>query len=454
MIKISIKMRLTLWYTFFMILIFLVAFGVLYYSSKSTTQATTKNQLRNTVNEALDQIEYGDRGLEFDDDIGFFYHGIYLTVYTSNDQDSLLYGHIPSRLDIDFDLKLDTFHTKVINGEYWYVYDNAVIVKNYGKLWMRGVISFSEAQSAMSNILRWSAMIFPVIIIIIAFLGYLLIKKALSPMNKMIEVAEDINKGQDLTKRMQLEGSKSDEIHQLSNIFDDMLGRLQASFENEKQFIFDASHELKTPVAVIIAQCEDILSRDNLTTDEREEVKVILKQAKKMSSMTAQLLLLSRSEYELHLEDIGISELATAVVEEQRIIAEDKGIRINTQIEPNIHMQADETMIMRMIINLISNAITYGKDNGVIDVLLKQGGDMLYGEIIDNGIGISAENLPKIWNRFYQVEQSRTAKDNASMGLGLSMVQWIIEKHDGTIRVESELGIGTKFSFSIPLKIN
>ena len=450
--KMSIKLRLTLWYTFFMIAIFLIAFGALYYSSRSSTQTTTKNELRNTVNEALEGIEYGSRGLEFDEDIGFFYNGVYLTVYTDNNKENVLYGHNPSRLNIDFDLKLDTFQSQKINDEQWYVYDNARIIKGYGKVWIRGITSFTEAQSAMSNILRWSAIIFPIIIVLIAFLGYLLVKRALSPVNRMINVANDINKGQDLTKRIGLEGTNDDEIHQLSKIFDGMFERLQSSFENEKQFIFDASHELKTPIAVIISQCEDILNRDNLSDEERAETTVLLEQAKKMSRLTAQLLLLSRAEYELHLETINISELVQTIVEDQQAQANEKKIKIEIKIEPNMEMKADETMMMRLFINLISNAITYGKENGLINVVLEKVDEALHGEVADNGIGISAENLPKIWNRFYQVDKSRTVKEGSSMGLGLSMVKWIVEKHKGNIQVESELGEGTRFYFSIPLK--
>jgi len=448
--KVSIKMRLTLWYTLFMVLVFLIAFGVLYYSSKGTTQTTTKSQLRNTVNEALDEIEYDDGELEFDDSIGFFYHGVYLTAYSDGDE-NIIYGQPPSKLGIEAPLQLDTFQTQTIGDEQWYIYDNAVIVKGYDKVWMRGVTSFSEAQTAMNNILMWSIAIFPIIILTVAILGFLLIKKTLSPINKMIGVASEINKGQDLSKRINLGNTKGDEIHQLSNIFDNMFERLQTSFENEKQFIFDASHELKTPIAVIISQCEYMLSKDTLSEEEREETKVVLKQAKKMSRLTAQLLLLSKAEYELQLEKINISELAQIVVEEQQTLAETKDIKIETQIEPNIYIEADETMMMRLFINLISNAITYGRKDGKIDVLLRREGNSLYAEVRDNGIGISQENLPKIWNRFYQVDRARTAKDDSSMGLGLSMVKWIIEKHKGEIKVESTLGEGSRFYFNLKL---
>ena len=449
--KMTIKMRLTLWYTFFMVLIFLIAFGVLYYSSRNTTQTATKNQLRNTVNEALERVEYGPRGLEFDEGMGFFYQGVYLTVYTDNDKKNILYGHNPSRLKIDFDLKLDSFQTQNISGEQWYVYDNAAIVKNYGKIWMRGVASFSEAQSAMSNIVSGLGIIFPILILVIAALGYLLIRRALSPISQMIKVANNINKGQDLSRRINLSETNNDEIHQLSGIFDEMLGRLQASFENEKQFIFDASHELKTPIAVIISHCEYLLSKDNLSATEQDEVLVVLRQAKRMSRMTAQLLLLSRSEYELSFEIINISELVQIIIDEQQIIANDKGIKLKAEIEPDIMIKADETMMMRLFINLIANAIKYGKEAGKVKISIRSDGRALDGEICDDGIGIGQDDLTKIWNRFYQVDKARTAREDAGMGLGLSMVKWIVEKHRGNIAVESKLGVGTKFYFSIPL---
>ena len=451
--KLSIKMKLTLWYMFFMILLFGVIFAFLYYLTRHTVQTTTQNQLRSVVNEALAEIEYGDEGLEFEDDIGFFERGIYLIAYADDEKTQSLYGHMPTRFRGNAALALDTVQTMTIEGERWYIYDNAIIVNGYGEVWFRGITSFSETQNIMNNILWGMGVSFPLLIFLIAILGYFMAKKALLPINKMVSVVQGIRKGQDLTSRVGLAYKPSDEIHSLSNTFDEMLNRLQASFENEKQFIFDASHELKTPIAVIISYGEYLLSQDTLSKKALEDVQIILQQAKKMSRLISQLLLLSKAEYTLQIESVNVSELLDVIVEEQQIFAEEKGITIHTNAAKNLMIDADETMMIRVFINLLKNGITYGKVNGNIYIELKEDENCLYGVVRDDGIGIRPEHLEKIWNRFYQVETSRNTKEDSGMGLGLSMVKWIVEAHKGSMKVESTWGEGTAFSFVFQKKI-
>jgi len=447
--RLSIKMKLTLWYTVFMVLLFGAVFVSLYILTRHSVQTTTQNQVRNLVNEALKEIEYDDKGLEFEEDIGFFERGVYLIAYAGDNTQQILYGHMPARFQVEVELKLDTMQTMEIEGEQWYIYDNAMIVDGYGKVWIRGITSFSETQVIMSNILRGMGIVFPIIILLVAILGYWIIKKALSPMNKMISVAQGISAGGDLTRRIGLESKQKDEMYQLSKIFDAMFERLQDSFENEKQFIFDASHELKTPIAVIISYCEYLLSQDTVAGKEREDVQTILRQAQKMSRLIAQLLLLSKSEYTLQIEHINISDLVSIIVEEQQIFAEEKGITLHMDIAENLFVDADETMMIRVFINLIKNAITYGKTNGNVYVTIMETDSNLCGMIRDDGIGIKSEHLDKIWNRFYQVDTSRSTNgesEESSMGLGLSMVKWIVDAHKGSVKIKSEWGQGTEVS--------
>jgi len=451
--RLSIKMKLTLWYMFFMILLFGAVFAFLYYLTRHTVQTTTQNQLCSVVNETLEEIEYGDEGLEFEDDIGFFERGIYLVAYADDEKTQSLYGSMPARFGEEVELRLDIVQTRTIEGERWYIYDNAIIVSDYGKVWVRGITSFSDTQNVMNNILWGMGVSFPLLILLVAILGYFMAKKALLPINKMISVVQGIRKGQDLTSRVGLENRPNDEVHQLSNIFDEMLNRLQASFENEKQFIFDASHELKTPIAVIISYCEYLLSQDNLSEKAREEIGTILQQAKKMSRLISQLLLLSKAEYILQIERVNMSDLLEVIVEEQQIFAEEKGITLHTDIAKDLLIEADETMMIRVFINLLKNAITYGKADGNIYIELKEDENCLHGTLRDDGIGIRAEHLEKIWNRFYQVETSRNTKKTSGMGLGLSMVKWIVEAHHGSITVESIWGEGTTFFFTFPKKM-
>ena len=122
------------------------------------------------------------------------------------------------------------------------------------------------------------------------------------------------------------------------------------------------------------------------------------------------------------------------------------------EIEENIFIKADQTLIMRMVINLITNAITYGKQGGWVKIRLYEEGTNVVGQIIDNGIGIAEQDQSKIWNRFYRVNTARTASAKDNTGLGLSMVKWIAEKHGGTVAVESKLGEGSVFTFTLPIK--
>ena len=134
---------------------------------------------------------------------------------------------------------------------------------------------------------------------------------------------------------------------------------------------------------------------------------------------------------------------------EQAELAARKNISIQRDIQPDIFACVDETLFMRIFINLISNGIKYGKEGGFIRVILKRDKDRAVSQIIDDGIGIPPQDLPKIWDRFYQVNPSRSSGSGA--GLGLSMVKWIVSAHGGTIKVDSILGKGTRFTISLPL---
>lgn len=149
------------------------------------------------------------------------------------------------------------------------------------------------------------------------------------------------------------------------------------------------------------------------------------------------------------MEQLCLSDIAGIVAEEMRIPASERQITIETEIQPDVMLCADETLMMRFFINLLSNAITYGREGGHILFRLHATSDQISGDVQDDGIGISEANLPLIWNRFYQVDPARSAE--YSSGLGLSMVKWITELHHGNISVQSQPGVGTTFSFHFPV---
>lgn len=177
---------------------------------------------------------------------------------------------------------------------------------------------------------------------------------------------------------------------------------LEESFEKEKQFTSDVSHELRTPVSVIISQCEYLLENQSFAKEEKEEIFMILRQAKRMSKLTSEMLMIAREEMNesYTMEEIDLGLLTELVIEELQEQSDQKKIKITLQKDSEIYMKGDQTLLLRMMINLIQNAINYGKEDGHIDIILKEDENMIQGEVKDDGIGISEEHISKIWDRF------------------------------------------------------
>lgn len=452
--KLSIKIKITLWYTLFMTLLVILSLGLLLSVSNIRVLSSTGNRLKSTVIKSFKEIAYDQGSLKFDDDFTALgiEEGIYLSVYdTAGD---FLYGRLPSYYNGTASLIMDELQQEYDFYTQWYIYDYFMVLEGYGPLWVRGITSQTSTERMMVTLLRISLIIFPFFLLVISIGGYLIIRRALSPLDKVTATAFAISQGNDLTRRIRLKEGK-DEVHRLAHTFDYMMERLKAAFEREKQFTSDVSHELRTPTAVILSQCEYALSETTSAEEQINSLNIIRNQAKKMSGLISQLLTLARADSGrllLTKEDINLSQLAEVICEEQQELAVSKKIRIEQKIEPDLHLSCDETMMIRFFINLLNNAVTYGKEGGHILVVLTRSTNGIEGSIHDDGIGIAPEHLPHIWERFYQADSSRSSqnKESQSAGLGLPMVKWIVEAHGGNIRVESTPGVGTAFLFSFP----
>ena len=192
----------------------------------------------------------------------------------------------------------------------------------------------------------------------------------------------------------------------------------------------------------------------SLSEENQAGIRLIERKAKGMADMISQLLFLSRADQGrqlLNKEVIDLSGLTEMTVEEGQMLADSqrRGIRIEAEIQPEIEAWADETLYIRMLVNLISNAVRYSRDNGVVEVRLKKEEENVVGTVRDHGIGIPEDSLQHIWERFYRADSSRTGENHS--GLGLSMVKWIAEAHRGSVSVESREGEGSVFTFRIPV---
>lgn len=450
--RFSLKLKLTAMYSFFMVLVTCLCLAVLFSLSGNEILTSAQMHLRERVQESADEIELEDGEFEIDSDFYSLDNNVYLALYDTGG--NFLYGKVPPGLEQAPQFEDGKIQTVKSGTEQWYVYDVQYEMENGQEFYIRGVVSVTETQKEFLIAVRFAVILLPLTVILTALIGYRLIRRTLLPVRQMTETVQEIQKDGDLSRRIGVgQDTGKDEFYQLAGTFDGMLESLEQAFLRERQFTSDVSHELRTPVSVILAQCEASLNRTDLSEEQRKEILLIRKKAGEMSQMISQLLLLSRADQgrqQLNKEEINISELTEIIVEEQKMLAQRRKIEVHTEIEPDITGYLDESFYIRMLDNLISNAVSYGKEGGNIKVTLHQIPSGVRGTVEDDGIGISRDDQVHIWERFYRVDASRTGKEEGShSGLGLSMVKWIAQAHGGNVRVESELGKGSCFTFEL-----
>lgn len=308
---------------------------------------------------------------------------------------------------------------------------------SYGRIYIRAVCPSDDAVTVFDTVARSALYLLPFFIIAAAVGAYLISKKAVSPIEKISESAHEISTGNDLSKRLET-GKAPREISNLGETFNGMFERLQASFENEKRFTSDASHELRTPLAVIKAECEYALSEHADDEERLQALESIEEQTDKMSALVSALLAVTRAEHGQNRFSLEKANLSNLVDEICNKFKPTKNIELVTEIEDNVEIPLNSMLITQLIENLLSNADKYGKENGNINVKLYSEGYKAVLSVRDNGIGISSENLPKIWNRFYRADASRSQIQG--FGLGLALVKKIAEIHSAECVAKSEIG--------------
>lgn len=278
--------------------------------------------------------------------------------------------------------------------------------------------------------------------------GFVVSRMLTNPVRRITSTAKQIRDG-DLSARTGMKGE--DEIDRLGETFDEMATSLERDLRHERRITSDVAHELRTPLSVALMQCEELLAREDMPPEARQQVEVIRRKVDSMAGMVSQLLLLSRADQgreKLALEELDLSELSELVAQEFAELAGEKGIALAADIQPGVAITGDQTLLLRLWGNLLQNAVTYGKEGGHIWMKLSAGEGVATLQVRDDGVGIAPDQLPKIWERFYQVDPARSGE---SSGLGLSMVRWIVQAHGGTVQAESALGEGSTFTARLPL---
>ena len=317
-------------------------------------------------------------------------------------------------------------------------------------IWIVGLLPEDSMANVTTSVVRLTCAGLAVIVFLAALGSCVIIGRSLRPLRRITESAREITDGSDLSRRIQLSPGR-DEVHELADTFNDMMGRLERSFDAERQFTSDASHELRTPVTVILAECEMAEKMPEDTEAVQESVTEIHKQARKMSELIGKLLAYTRLEQgtrRIDREELDLSGLVEDVCEEQRTVAA-RNIKIECEASPDVLVNGDVALLISLVQNLVTNAVKYGKDGGHVWVKVYSEGSKACVSVRDDGIGIGKEDLACIWNRFYQADRSRS-DESRGIGLGLSLAQQIARLHGGRITASSRPGEGSEFIFSMP----
>jgi heavy metal sensor kinase len=282
--------------------------------------------------------------------------------------------------------------------------------------------------------------------------GMLLAGRTLKPVEHIADTAQGISES-DLSRRIDIQ--TDDELGRLASTLNRMIGRLDEAFKKQRQFVADASHELRTPLAVIQAESSLGLEKKRTQAEYQKSLELVSQEVVYMSEIVGKLLLLARSDAGLdpdNFQDVNVMDLLTELSQDVEALAQEKGLRFSLGPMDNLTIKGDRLKLRQLFLNILDNAVRYTPSGGSVSGSLVRKNGSAVVSIEDTGIGIPAEHLPYIFDRFYRVDKARSRADGGT-GLGLSIAISIAKVHGGGIEVESQVGAGTTFRVVLPLAI-
>ncbi len=292
----------------------------------------------------------------------------------------------------------------------------------------------------------------PLLVILASLLGYWLSGRALAPVSRIIQGAERVGV-RNLSRRLEVPRAK-DELRRLTEHLNAMLDRIEASVKRITQFTADASHDLRTPLALIRTNAELVLRRPRSESEYREALHRILVTSEETTELIEQLLMLARADAnvaQLKMEPTELYKIVRAAGQKARMLAAGKGLSFSESGPPcGLTLLANAAALERLLLSVVDNAVKYTPPSGHVALVLSVQGSQAVIEMRDTGIGIAEQDLPHVFERFYRADQTRSRETRGS-GLGLSIAKWIAETHNGSIELRSRPGQGTTVSIRLPL---
>jgi heavy metal sensor kinase len=458
MMTLPIRLRLTAWY-FAVLAVVLSVFGVSgYFAMRHSIRKTVDEELEIRAEGVRQLIERDiQRGRKEDLPDGLREHtelragGALLQV--SDDQGNWLY-----RSPVMSDYGVPRFSaTRKRATEYMgkdvplRIWNEKVSVGGQNYL-IQSAFEMDDFYEALHHFALLLFISIPLLLVCAAAGGYWISTRALAPVDQITQTARTIS-AQNLSSRL-IVPKTGDELQRLSETVNGMLERLEAAFKKITQFTADASHELRTPVAVMRTRAELSLRKARSADEYRDVIAEVLAELEKTSALIEQLMFLARADSgaeTLHFNATNVTEVLREACHQGSALAEAKQIGFQEHISgDSMWIQGDASSLRRLFLILIDNAVKYTPASGKVEVSLHRNNGFAVAEVRDTGIGIAEPDLPNVFERFYRADKART-RESGGVGLGLSIGRWITEVHAGTIEVQSSPGHGSVFQVRLPI---
>jgi heavy metal sensor kinase len=477
----SMRVRLTLWYTTVLALVLVVLSLITYFTFwRSTVQRTDTNLselseafLTTLMAEVPDQsgpdafqlaAQVAITEHRFRDHVFAIFDAAGKSIVSSQDvpsgaaaPDSSPAGLLSSRSFqqfLDASSRSERFFGRVRGNKDGYR-GFARHFSSEGKTYTLVILQSLHPQEEMLEEVKATfAWVIPLAILLASLGGYFLARKSLAPVVAMISQAGRIGAA-NLHERLAVQNER-DELGHLARSFNSLLDRLSESFERQRRFMADASHELRTPVAILRGEAEVALLQQARSLEEyRESLGVLHQEAERLTHIVDDLFTLTRADagqHPLQPRDFYLDELIAECVHAARTLALAKNISLMSEVAAESPIHADESLLRRMILNLIDNAIKYTPEGGRVTVACCRDGDEYALSITDTGTGIPAELQPRIFERFFRADKarSRSESDGGGAGLGLAISRWITEAHHGRLELTRSDSTGSTFTGYLP----
>ncbi len=311
-----------------------------------------------------------------------------------------------------------------------------------------------EITDVLQNLFSIFLLLIPVVFVISVVGGFFLAKKSLRPVDEITRTARKIT-ATNLRERIHV-NNPEDEIGRLTETLNDMIERLEASFEQVQQFSMDASHELRTPLTIMRGEIELALRGNKKTASYKKTLASLLEEVLRMTSIIEGLILLAKADSgnaKMEKKPTRLDSLVSEIREDADILAEQKKISVSISRLDEITVMGDPVRLRQLMLNLVDNAIKYTPEGGQVTLSLQRlNGDANF-TVEDTGIGIPPRDMKRIFDRFYRVDKSRSRLPDG-LGLGLSISKWVAEAHGGRLLAESRIGSGSRFTVILPAVSN